>query len=291
MTVRSLVAFAAIFFLAACGGGGGSGGSGGPFPVPNSVIQDLTNSHPPQETPAEASSRLRDVVSRTDSVLVSTWFLQPQDPSDPTLHAQSSCAATTCMFHEPRNDLSWTVSEDDLQYDPTVNKTILSKHGITMSKGSLSYGSLMDHSFFSAFSDHDDVIEGVNVWSRFSYAGGELTGSRPSTSANWHGIMVGVPLVASARNKFLQGDAVLTYDFSGSSLDALFTNIKDITRNRAHSVSSVGFSDVPVDSSGTFQAATTGNRIQGGLYGPGHAETAGIFEHSGIVGSFGAKKQ
>ena len=38
-----------------------------------------------------------------------------------------------------------------------------------------------------------------------------------------------------------------------------------------------------------FTSGYTGNQIQGGFYGPGHAETAGVFEQAGIVGSFGAK--
>ena len=40
----------------------------------------------------------------------------------------------------------------------------------------------------------------------------------------------------------------------------------------------------------TVAAGEAGDRIQGGFYGPGHAETAGIFEQSNIVGAFGAKR-
>ena len=33
------------------------------------------------------------------------------------------------------------------------------------------------------------------------------------------------------------------------------------------------------------------DRIEGGFHVPGHAEAAGIFERSGIIGAFGAKRQ
>ena len=288
----AVAAASALLTLASCGGGGGGDRSSGPASFPtSSSIQDLTNSQPPQETPANVSSRLAGVISRMDSLFASTWFEQPREPSASTLSVRSSCDGTTCRF-EPQTGGSASFDRNDIEYDPTTNKTVLSKHGITMTRAGASYGSLMDHSVFSIFSDDNGMLE-ANAWRRFSYAGGALTGSRPSASATWHGIMVGVPIAAPGRNNFLQGDAILTYDFSGSSLDASFTNIKDITRNRAHSVPSVQFPDVPVASSGTFQFqdGTTGNRIQGGFYGPGHPETAGTFERSGIVGSFGVKRR
>ena len=50
-------------------------------------------------------------------------------------------------------------------------------------------------------------------------------------------------------------------------VDAAFTDIKNI------------------------QSGLTGNRIQGGFYGPGHGEAAGVFQQSGMVGAFGAKGQ
>ncbi len=285
--MQAVVAASALLILASCGGGGGDRNSGpASFPT-SSSIQVLTNSQPPQETPADVSSRLAEVISRMDSLFASTWFEQPREPSASTLSVPSSCDGTTCRF-EPQTGGSVTYDQNNIEYDPTTNKTVLSKHGITITRAGASYGSLMNHSLFSILSDDNGE---ANALRRFSYAGGDLTGSRPSASATWHGIMVGVPIAAPGRNDFLQGDAILTYDFSGSSLDASFTNIKDITRNRDHSVPSVRFPDVPVASSGTFQFqdGTKGNRIQGGFYGPGHTETAGTFERSGIVGSFGAK--
>ena len=91
------------------------------------------------------------------------------------------------------------------------------------------------------------------------------------------------------------GDAVLTYEFpalgSGHTLDAAFGGIKNIDRGTAHGVEMVLFENVAVGRAGTFARGQAGARIQGGFYGPGHAEAAGIFEQSDIVGAFGAKRQ
>ena len=51
------------------------------------------------------------------------------------------------------------------------------------------------------------------------------------------------------------------------------------------------FENVAVGADGTFARGQSGGRIQGGFYGPGHAEAAGVFEQSGIAGTFGAKRQ
>ena len=49
--------------------------------------------------------------------------------------------------------------------------------------------------------------------------------------------------------------------------------------------------DSTLAADGTFDDGAAGARIQGGLYGPDHAEAAGVFEQSNIAGAFGAKKQ
>ena len=125
---------------------------------------------------------------------------------------------------------------------------------------------------------------------RGGFAIGDLTGSAPGFTLTWRGPMAAT--AGAARDNLLQGDAVLTYAFDGARglLDAAFTNIRDLDRGAAHSTAALRFDDVPVASDGTFQAGLTGNRIQGGLYGPGHAETAGVVEQADVVGAFGAKR-
>lgn len=68
-------------------------------------------------------------------------------------------------------------------------------------------------------------------------------------------------------------------------------SIKNIDRGIGHSTPTVLFTDVPIDAGGTFSTGSTGYRVQGGFYGTGHVEAAGIFEEANIIGAFGAKRQ
>lgn len=133
-------------------------------------------------------------------------------------------------------------------------------------------------------------VSGISVTGSVGMASGDLTGSAPTGNAVWKGIMVGAP---QGGEDILQGDAALTWtmDGDGGTLDAEFTGIVNLDSNAVHSVTSASFDDVPVGQDGAYAQGTTGNRIQGGFYGPGHAETAGVFEQSGIVGAFGARKE
>ena len=111
----------------------------------------------------------------------------------------------------------------------------------------------------------------------------------------WAGIMAATPVSGDARGERLVGDAVLTYEFptqgSGHTLDAAFGGIKNIDRGTVHAVETVLFENVAVAADGTFERGQAGARIQGGFYGPGHAEAAGTFEQSGMVGAFGARRR
>ena len=92
----------------------------------------------------------------------------------------------------------------------------------------------------------------------------------------------------------MQGDAFLSYGFNApdyAEINASFTNIKNIDKNRSHTVTSIRFDNVPVFTDGTFEAGLTGNHIQGGFYGPNYAEATGVFEKRNVVGSFGARKR
>ena len=99
--------------------------------------------------------------------------------------------------------------------------------------------------------------------------------------------MVGRP--ATGRADRLVGTAALNVALdTAESVDVAFSGIKNIDRGAAHTTETLLFEDVPIDSRGTFAAGLSGNRIQGGFYGPGHREAAGVFEQANIIGAFGA---
>ncbi len=153
-----------------------------------------------------------------------------------------------------------------------------------------SLGAWMAHGSFSlnAVRAVDEEIESDTL---HALAPGNLT-DRPLTgAATWLGIMVGPPTAGDDRGDRLVGTAALNYDMDAGGLDAAFSGIRNIDRGMAHGVETVTFSDLAVQPDGTFARGGSGTRIQGGFYGPGHAEAAGIFEQSDIVGAFGAKRQ
>ena len=103
--------------------------------------------------------------------------------------------------------------------------------------------------------------------------------------------MVGTPTAGEGVGERLVGKVALNYDMDAAVLDAAFSGIVNIDRGAAHGVEVVFFSNLAVGSDGTFATGQSGTRIQGGFHGPGHAEAAGVFEQSDIVGAFGATRQ
>ena len=202
MMRRLTIAAALVLFLSACGGGGGGGST--TSMLDTDMARDLTGAAPPIESAGDQSARAPSIISRADSLIIST--------------------------------------------------------------------------------------EDIRITARYGIVGGDLTATRPTGSATWRGIMLGMTASGAGRGERLQGDASLVCDLAASDLDISFSGIQNLDRRRAHSTSSVRFDDVPVTLGGTFEAGLTGNRVQGGFYGPGHAEAAGVFEQSNIVGAFGATR-
>ena len=160
---------------------------------------------------------------------------------------------------------------------------------------SLVFGAWMTHGAFALLTLDAPEFEGISISARYAMATGELTGSPPSGSATWRGVVVGTPATGTRRGELLAGDATLRYDIcivcdNLPPIEATFDNIKNLDRLAAHTIETVSFNDIPLDERGAFEAGLTGNRIQGAFYGPDHTEAAGIFEKSNIVGAFGAKK-
>ena len=290
-----VLAAAAVLSLAACGGSGDSASEG---PLTSGEIRELTGLSAPTETPEAAQERSLDIFARTDSLIMSTIHGETGNAEFPTFRHTTQCSGTQCTVTEP---LSGAVDTIELVNTPLRHgaaTAIGSKHGITlMSESSThtgadlaSLGAWMEHSSFAILNERQTGEEGtVDVW--YGIGVGDLT-DRPLTgSATWLGIMVGTPIAGDDRGDRLVGTAALNYDMAAGGLDAGFSGIKNIDRGTAHSVETVIFSDLAVEPDGTFARGQSGARIQGGFYGPGHAEAAGIFEQSDIVGAFGAKRQ
>ena len=211
------------------------------------------------------------------------------------MHAQ--CSSTTCTFQHRGTGASGTLSLEDLSIAAANSEAFLTKHGITLvhdksTNGNIdAYGSVMNHAAF-AIQGERSTLNDIDFTFRYGIAGGDLTGSTPTINASWTGVMVGTGRTGSLRQNVLQGDALLeaALGLGDGQLKVTFSDIQNITTGAAHTEQSIRFENIPIGSDGTFKAGLAGNRIQGGFYGPEHAESAGIFERSNIVGAFGAKR-
>ncbi len=289
--------------LAACGGG-----KSGSDPLSSlESIRELTGMTAPVEKPAAQKARAPGIASRSDSLIISTTYVETSDDELPTFSFGAQCAGTRCTISEPRIGYVRTVTLSELETITLSELEIVdgspeavgTKHGITlmsvtgrrMDDEFTTFGAWMAHGGFQVETARVVIPDDIRMNLVSGLALGDLTGSRPRGSATWIGLMVGTPATGDNLGDRLQGDAALNYDMSaGGGLDVGFSSIKNIDRGTAHTTSTVLFADVPISSSGTFEAGHAGNRIQGGFYGPDHIEAAGIFEQSNIVGAFGAKR-
>ncbi len=292
-------ALAAALLLAACGG---SDSASERAPT-TADIRELIGLTAPPESP-QAQYRPTEILARSDSLILSTMHGETGDAEIPTFRLLTQCSGTQCTVTEP---LSGAVDTIDLANSPLrqgAPTAIGEKHGIVLIWESsihtgadlASLGAWMEDSSFAILNESQTGEEGpVDVW--YGIALGELAGSPPVGSATWLGIMAGTPGTGDARGERLVGHAALTCEFpaggdgSGPSLDVAFGGIKNIDRGTAHTVETVRFENVAVGPDGTFGTGQSGARIQGGFYGPGHAEATGIFEQFDIVGTFGATRQ
>ena len=291
-----ILAAAAVFSLVACGGGGDSGTRPA---LGLDDIRELTGLSAPMETSTAQQARQQDIVSRADSLVVSTVHTEAV-LSDETLTILqvSECAGAECELLNPATGETDTAGFDTAEVGLGDAQAIGSAHGVTlvlrrgrqMGVDVTSLGAWMEHGSF-ALNRVRAVGEEVESDTLRAVALGDLT-DRPLTgSATWLGVMVGTPTVGGDRDERLVGTAALNYDMAAGGLDAAFSGITNIDRGTAHSVEAVIFSELAVEPDGTFARGQSGARIQGGFYGPGHAEAAGIFEQSNIVGAFGATRQ
>ena len=298
MNFRVLAAIACAGLLAGCGGGGS--GKSVSSPLGNlDAIRQATGLAAPAETPSVQDARSASISSRADSLILSTTWGKTDNRALPTFHIRAQCSGTRCTLSEPQSGYSETLTIDDLEFVAGDTVAVGTGHGITLmfetaSDDDLDYatfGAWMAHSVFGVQAG-EGTFEGTRIDALLGVAGGDLTGTRLTGSATWLGLMVGSPIAGDARGERLQGTAALNYDMeAGGGLDIAFSGIVNIDRRAPHSTPAVLFSDVPMGPRGTFEAGFVGNRIQGGFYGPGQTEAAGIFEQQNIVGAFGAKRQ
>ena len=304
----TIVAIAAALSLAACGGGNGE------EPIRELITHGWL---PPLETARAQNERALAILPEVDSEFISTTYSENSIPNSPRTIVRHNCAGTRagCVGVYPPDGSERRVTHVPADGELVVEGTqtpLRSKNGVTLIRthrntvspapgdtttgSETQLGAWMEHSHFRF---HQASAERLSSYygdrTSFAYAYGGLTRSAPAASATWKGVMVGGQAFGGgvgSGGHALIGDAELVFDFDTSRLTARFSGIVNADqRDEPHSVTGVVFSGVPVDGTGIFRQGGDDSRIQGGFYGPDHAETVGVFEKAGIVASFGAKRE
>ena len=302
--LASALMVAGALSVAACGRGGDSQSQPS---LAFDDVRDLTGLSAPTETGTAQQGRQEEIFARSDSLIVSTMHVEIVLPDAMrSFRRLSECSGPQCELLDPVTGEAATVGLGTSEIALGVAETIGSKHGVTLMSESAhymdvdatSFGAWMEHGSFAVQTEQVMLDEG-GTSALYALALGDLTGGPLTGGATWLGIMVGTPTAGHDQGDRLVGTAALNYHFpeevspdgSGPLLDVAFSGIKNIDRGMAHSTDTVIFGNLVVDSEGVFATGQSGTRIQGGFYGPGHIEAAGVFEQSDILGAFGAKRQ
>lgn len=288
---RTLCAAACLaMLLASCGGGTSSPSPSQPSTPNAATAQRLVGGSPPVETAAEMDIRLREVFRRSDSLVITAVYVDYDDADIRDEAVALRCSGSTCVGTYSSGE---TITFDLSAASFVPGTALLTRNGITIEldarDGEIIGSTLQDSAFASEHDRYDEVNYPFSA--RGSTAYGDLTGSAPSVSGIWRGMMTAV---TTENDDLLLGDAVLRYSASesGKSLSAEFSNIVNFSRNRAYARrSNVVFANVSVNSDGTFNRSSSSySKIQGAFYGNAHAEAGGVFEYSEMLGAFGTKR-
>ncbi len=252
----------------------------------------LGNKGPPaEETLSQQEKRARDFARRADALVATgAW-------ADGRRVAPPECAATRCTWPGDAPGVPPDRALSDL-FPPEIAGVVARDEihdgatGFVYSLGAearRTWGYWMTHAVFGLA---DEPGPELGRATHFGFAGGDRTGSRPSATARWSGPMVGTAVEDPATGTRLLGDAALTWSTSApDTVEVSLGNIRSKASGAPWPVGAIRFDGIPLDAAGAFAHAAEGRSIRGGFHGPAHAEAAGAFEASGIVGAFGARRR
>ena len=301
-TATTAALLALTLALGACSGGGSSAGGGAGTPP------GLTDSDDPRV------ARLGALLERADALLMTglhaSWSLAGDGETITDSYAEGvTCTGARCVaadgtattardLLDPVSDLAMGEASlgarggfDTVTATGTIEVTeTLPELTLTASPEVTSYGFWGAHGFAALALGTGSLaatIEGASFSGDFAvaqaWAAGDAAGTNPAGtgSATWRGIAEASPTGAFER---LTGTATVTIADLSQPRVGVAINVP------GHAVGAPGWADMPL-ADGSFTAGTAGtDYLRGDFHGPAHEEAWGVFDTSGYIGAFGAKR-
>ncbi len=262
---RILVVGLAAMLLTGCGGGGGG---------------DTRPTGPPPTEPQPL-----------EVTAVSTDMLMLFANSEP-LRARASCGGSECSYSIDGAEVSTSSpSTGDRDFEPAGTRGGVRMGTSEASQQVLGLGTLTVRTYggwmrYGSFAVSHGTVEGVQPETdregarpeavMLAVSLGETTGTNPlSGSATWTGAMAGKTETGTT----IEGDAMLSVDFTRAAVDVSFREIADIDN-------AATYPDMDWPGLALRRGAFSRDGLQGRFHGPNHEEVSGVFERDRIVGGF-----
>ena len=284
-----LLCLMCMLLIVGCGGGGG-------METRPPVV--------PEATAADLRITIAEIGQSADTLIMSDLQSTPRSRVAPNERVAANCGGTYCEPEPSWSEPGYSVQELGVIAPDATIRIGEPQYGIN--NGEVSgrtsyraldededwsvdyrvYGGWLSKTFFGV--EHGrwkgraqyGSIEGLEAL--IAYSVGDATGSNPTGSAEWTGLVVA--LDRTAPDQAVQGNATLTYDFDRSILDVLFSNFRG-----SGTYEDLSWDDLAVNN-GLFSQGSGANSIDGTFYGDAHEEVGGVFERNNLVGAFGAKQ-
>ncbi len=249
--------------------------------------------------------RFQGIVAETDSMLVSRWH--PGVGIDVHPGFSFACSETACQDGNTVRSSSYfsqLLAETGIDHETEAG-------GVRVVEGRFQSGDsdrTDDWRVLGAWLDHSAVIL-EHQFNRGDYpqdwyqsgAFGRPSGTLVPVegSAIWQGVMIGADKVTNDRYAGTANlAAAFAAEFRYGAMDLSFTATANVATGEARD--DILFADVDIQSQndhgrfagwtgGTFQEAPI--YVEGEMFGPDHAEAAGVFGYNELVGAFAAKRQ
>ena len=302
-----------VTFLLACGGGGGSAGAITPEPLPSLPVENAQRAISlvggSEVMPAMTSMEIEQAVQMRADAADTLIFSDIVQVSRTQVDRRTvTCDGFICngTITDGTNTYEVTISLNDFGGTPEINgenlvgynerySLVMMDRGVTLGQGRAagrlgdvsfqyqSYGGWLDNSVFAVESEMATDGNDTLIWLN-SYSFGDASGTKPTATASWDGVMVG----ANARGHVIQGDMAASFVIANPNEIRVFEFSNIINLDTGQEVSGMRWPTIPLTDSGTFKSAN--GDIEGTFYGANHEEMGGIFNRNDIIGAFAGAK-